>query len=182
VTEHTIRPIRAADLGTVAALNDAEVPRVSPLGRDALTEHLERCDLASVAVDGAGHLAGFVLALAPGRDYASLNYRYFVDRGTDFLYVDRVVVAPSHRRQGVARALYAAVVERAATDGREEVTCEVNVRPSNPASLAFHADLGFLEVGRQDTTGGTLTVALLAKPVAPPTPNRAVVSRAGGPR
>jgi uncharacterized protein len=179
----TIRPIGAADLLAIVALNDAEVPKVSPLGGDALAEHLERCELSVVAEDGAGQLAGFLLALAPGRDYASVNYRFFVDRGTDFLYIDRVVVAPSHRRQGVARRLYAAVVQRAAVDGREAVTCEVNVRPPNPASLAFHADLGFVEVGRQDTTGGTLTVALLAKPIGDPGPDvLGTTTRSGSPR
>jgi hypothetical protein len=36
-------------LDAVATLNDAEVPRVSPLGDDGLADHLPRCDLAVVA-------------------------------------------------------------------------------------------------------------------------------------
>ncbi len=159
-----VRPITHTDVDAVAALNDGEVPRVSPLGRDGLVAHLPRCDVALVAEDGDG-LAGFVLALAPGTDYDSVNYRFFAARGGDFLYVDRVVVAATHRRRGVGALLYDAVEERARATGRHEVTCEVNVRPLNEGSLAFHHARGFVEVGRQDTTGGTLTVALLAKPL-----------------
>ena len=68
------------------------------------------------------------------------------------MYVDRVVVDPKHRRKGIARALYEDLfaVARAAAD--EHVLCEVNLVPPNPVSDAFHASLGFREVGR-----GTLT-------------------------
>ena len=42
------------------------------------------------------------------------------------------------------------------------ITCEVNTRPANPDSMAFHERLGFREVGRQQTEGGAKEVALLA--------------------
>jgi predicted GNAT superfamily acetyltransferase len=45
------------------------------------------------------------------------------------------------------------------------VTCEVNLDPPNPRSLAFHERLGFREVGRQATKGGAFTVVLLAAAV-----------------
>jgi uncharacterized protein len=161
-----LRSIESGDLVVVAALNDAEVPRVSPLGVDGLAALLPACDLAVLAEDADGAVAGFVLAIAPGSAYASLNYRWFEARGTDHLYVDRIVVAPSHRRRGVAGVLADAVEQRARAAGRVEVTCEVNVAPPNPGSMAFHRARGFVEVGRQDTTGGTITVALLARPLA----------------
>ena len=161
-----LRPLVADDAQAVAALNDAEVPRVSHLGVEGLRAHLPRCAPALLAEDGDGRVAGFVLAVPPGTDYASVNYRWFEDRGTDHLYVDRVVVADRARRQGVGALLYAAVEEAARADGRDEVTCEVNVRPRNDASLAFHTARGYTEVGRQDTDGGDKTVALLAKPLA----------------
>lgn len=45
------------------------------------------------------------------------------------------------------------------------VTAEVNVDPPNPVSSAFHESMGFAEVGRQETYGGSVTVALMAAPV-----------------
>lgn len=159
-----LRPLEASDLRPGAALNDREVPRVSPLGVDGLRAQLPRCDVALVAVTDHA-IVGFVLALAPGANYDSVNYRWFEGRGTDHLYVDRVVVATAHRRRGIAGMLYDAVEARARETGRSEVTCEVNVRPPNRSSMAFHERRGFVEVGRQDTTGGTLTVAMLALPL-----------------
>ena len=160
-----LRPLGDADLAAIAAINDAEVPRVSHLGVEGLRAHLPRCAPALLAEDDDGRVAGFVLAVPPGVDYASANYRWFEDRGTDHLYVDRVVVAPHARRRGIAGLLYEVVEQTARDGGRWEVTCEVNVRPRNDASLAFHAARGYAEVGRQDTDGGAKTVALLAKPV-----------------
>jgi predicted GNAT superfamily acetyltransferase len=40
--------------------------------------------------------------------------------------------------------------------------CEVNVRPANPASLAFHTARGYRELGRLEH-GPEKVVALLAK-------------------
>lgn len=160
----TLRPITAADLPVLSAMNDAAAPAVNALGLDAFTAHVPRCDLAVVATDGA-ELLGFILALAPGADYASENYRWFSTHRPGSLYVDRVVVAPHAHGRGVGRALYQAVLDRAGQTGRPEVTCEVNLDPPNPRSLAFHDRLGFRQVGEQLTTGGTVRVALLARPV-----------------
>ncbi|TVP64116.1 MAG: GNAT family N-acetyltransferase [Nitriliruptor sp.] len=165
-----LRPLRPTDHAHLVALNDADVPRVGPLGRAGLDDLLPHCDLALVA-ERDGELAGFVLAIAPGAAYGSPNYRFFEARGTDHLYVDRLLTAPRHRRAGVASALSDAVEDRARATGRVEVTCEVNVRPANPASLAFHTARGFVEVGRQDTGGGAVTVALLARTLPPTEPN-----------
>lgn len=159
-----IRPLVARDVGAVTALNDAEVPRVGYLGGGGLEALLRHADQALVAeVDGG--VVGAAITIAPGADYASPNYRFFEQRGGDHLYLDRIVVAPAVRRRGIAGALWDAVERHALLTGRAEVTCEVNVRPANPASMALHLGRGFVEVGRQDTGGGALTVALLAKPV-----------------
>ena len=57
------------------------------------------------------------------------------------------------------------MLDRARALGLGEVTCEVNLEPPNPASLAFHARLGFRQVGEQVTKGGSVRVALLARAV-----------------
>jgi len=158
-----LRPYDPADLPALVAINDAAYPAVpiTPVDEFAALVALSRLTL--VADDGAP--AGFVIALAPGADYASENYRWFSARSSDFLYVDRIVLAERLRGQGVGPRLYAAVEETARADGLREVTCEVNVRPANPGSLAFHAREGFAEVGRQETKGGAVEVALLARSV-----------------
>ncbi|WP_395639339.1 GNAT family N-acetyltransferase [Pseudolysinimonas sp.] len=159
-----LRPYVSADLEALVAINDAATPAVPITPAAELAELIGSSRLTLVADDGA--VAGFVVALAPGLPYASENYTWFSARSSDFLYVDRIVLAPRLQGQGVGPRLYAAVEEAARADGATEITCEVNVRPPNPGSLAFHARLGFVEVGRQQTKGGANEVALLAMPVA----------------
>lgn len=159
-----LRPYTTADLDALVAINDGASPAVPITPAADLAELIAMSRLTVVADDGEP--AGFVVALAPGQAYASENYTWFSARSTDFLYVDRIVLAPRLQGQGVGPRLYAEVEDAARADGAREITCEVNVRPPNPGSLAFHARLGFREVGRQQTKGGTTEVALLAMPVS----------------
>lgn len=165
-----LRPCGPSDLDEVLALNERWVPHVGRVTAEELAAVVADCSLALVARDGTGALAGFVLVLAPGAPYGSPNYRFFEERarrdGTGaFRYVDRVAVSPDSQGSGVGRRLYDAVVEHARAAGATEVTCEVNLDPPNPDSQAFHAALGFVEVGRQWTHGGTTRVQLLARSV-----------------
>lgn len=159
----TLRPYDPADLDALAAINDAAHPAVPITPPEELAALIAMSRLALVADDGAP--AGFVIALAPGQPYASENYTWFSARSDRFLYVDRIVLASRLQGRGVGPRLYAAVEEAARADGATEITCEVNVRPANPGSLAFHARLGFVEVGRQETKGGSTEVALLSRSV-----------------
>ena len=158
-----------ADLPVLLELNTAAAPAVNVIPAEELAELVAHSALA-LAVDDDGP-AGLVVALPPGLDYASENYTWFSARAvaaaTDFLYIDRIVVAERLRGTGLGRRLYEAVFATAAEEGRDEVLCEVNVRPPNPGSMRFHLGLGFVEVGRQTTKGGAVEVALLARPVGP---------------
>lgn len=164
-----VRPVADDDLTALAALNDAAVPAVNHLGLDRFTTHVPECDLAVVAPDDSGRPAGFLLALAPGARYASENYRWFETHRPGSLYVDRIVVAPHAHGRGLGRALYDAAFARAAELALAEVTCEVNLDPPNPGSIAFHGRLGFVQIAEQVTKGGTVRVALMARTVGPAT-------------
>lgn len=154
------RPLTSTDVPVLARLNDAAAPAVNVLG-EAFGRHASACDLSVVVDDDEGP-AGFLLALGPGASYDSENYRWFSAHRPASLYVDRVVVAPRAHGRGLGRGLYEAVVQHARRHGLAEVTCEVNLDPPNPGSLAFHQRLGFTRVGEQVTKGGAVRVALLA--------------------
>ena len=89
----------------------------------------------------------FLLAFDQKVRYDSPNFLWFRSRYPRFVYVDRIVVASAARGRGYARRLYDDLFRHAVDAGHERVVCEVNARPPNPASDAFHAALGFVEVG-----------------------------------
>lgn len=158
-----IRPYEAADLDALVAINDGAYPAVPITPAAELSELIASSTLTLVVDDGEP--AGFVVALGPGLGYTSENYTWFSARSQRFLYVDRIVLAPHAQGKGVGPRLYDAVDDVARGQGATEVFCEVNLQPPNPGSLAFHARIGFTEVGRQLTKGGAVEVALLARPV-----------------
>ena len=106
--------------------------------------------------------AAFLIAFDERADYASENFRWFRDRFSRFVYVDRVVVAPAHRGKGLARMLYADLFEAVRAAGQSLVVCEVNSDPPNPASDAFHDALGFVEVGQAVLAGKGKVVRYLS--------------------
>jgi predicted GNAT superfamily acetyltransferase len=159
----TIRPFAAGDVQAAVALNNANVPELNELDADEVARLAAMAERSLVAeIDGA--FAGFCWAIGPGQPYSSLNYGWFSRTYDDFVYLDRIAVSPEFRRFGIGRAFYRALVED--FTGRWPVlTCEVNLRPRNDASLEFHHSIGFREVGQQETDGGAKTVSLLALPL-----------------
>lgn len=154
----TLRSVTLSDLPALLELNNAAVPAVNALDLAQLTELV---NLSAVALTVEA-LECLLVALRPGLPYASANYRWFSERYPDFLYVDRVVVAPESRDAGLGTELYAAVQKHAQALGAPRVTCEVNVVPPNPGSQRFHERLGFATVGRLRSDGGK-EVGMLAK-------------------
>jgi Predicted acetyltransferase, GNAT superfamily len=61
--------------------------------------------------------------------------------------------------------LYRAVEDEARRQGASAVTCEVNLEPPNPGSLAFHHREGFRDLDTQATKGGAVVVQLMAKEI-----------------
>jgi predicted GNAT superfamily acetyltransferase len=116
-----------------------------------------------MVVERDGEVAAFALAIAPGTDYNSENYRWFGEHFERFLYLDRIAVAAAERRRGLGALLYD-VMESAAVPFQRMV-CDVNIKPPNEVSLAFHAARGYERVGRLEHPGKT--VALLAKELSP---------------
>ncbi len=153
-----------ADVPRLVELNDAASPAV-PITTEAEMAALLDTAGFTLAARERGVLIGFVIGMRAGSDYASENYRFFDSRGSDFLYIDRIVIDGSRRGVGTGRALYDAVFALARAEALREVTCEVNLDPPNPESLAFHSRLGFERIGEQETKNGRVTVALLAATV-----------------
>lgn len=140
-----IRELASTDLSAVLALNNVAVPAVNPHDANSLEALVDTADRCWV-VDDAGTLGGLLVSFAPGADYASRNYSWLSERYDNFGYVDRIVVAATHRRLGVAGRLYNTLAHHAASHGRDRLLCEVNLDPPNPQSIAFHTATGWVPI------------------------------------
>jgi uncharacterized protein len=156
-----IRDVRANELDSVLALNNAAGPNILPLDAAGLRFFAEHAVYFRVAeVDG--HIAGFLIALTQDAPYTSSNFLWFRDRFPEFLYIDRIVVASTRRGAGVGRVFYADVTSFAEVRV-PQLTCEVFLEPRNDVAVLFHGTYGFHEVGQQVMGGVDRRVSLLAK-------------------
>ncbi len=149
------------DHDAVLELNETNVAVLSPMDAERLAWIAGLASAALVAEDDEGVL-GFCLAVPAGTAYDSAFYAWFGGRFADFLYLDRVAVGDRARRRGVGTLLYDAAEAAARPHGR--MTCEVNVRPANEASLGFHRARGYAALEeRPADASGDKRVVMLAK-------------------
>jgi predicted GNAT superfamily acetyltransferase len=132
------------DRAGVLALNLASETETSPLDAPALEGLLEAA--FHVGLRDAGRTA-VLIAFDQDAAYGSPNFLWFRERYRRFVYVDRIIVSAAARGQGHARSLYEEFFAAARAAGHDLACCEVNIEPPNPGSDAFHAALGFVEVG-----------------------------------
>ena len=149
---------------TLLALNNAHAQELSWLEPERLEHMVGQAFLAR----RIGNLDAYLLAFDQDADYDSPNFLWFRTRYPRFVYVDRIVVVASARGRGCARRLYRDLFEHAESAGHERVVCEVNISPPNPASDAFHAALGFAEVGSASVHEGRKTVRYLLRTLTAP--------------
>jgi uncharacterized protein len=159
--------IEATDLAgpggeALLALNNAHAVELSWLEPERLAHMIGQAFLAR----RVGAADAFLIAFDQDADYDSPNFLWFRERYPRFVYVDRIVVSGEARGRGLARELYAQLFEAAADADHDRIVCEVNADPPNPASDAFHAGLGFVEVGSAAIHDGRKTVTYLERRLA----------------
>ncbi len=164
--DQAIHSVAAADVSqaqplgrALLALNNAHARELSWLEPARLEYLVDEALLAR----RIGELDAFLLVFDQDARYDSPNFLWFRARYPRFVYVDRIVVASTARGRGCARRLYDDLFEYAVRSGHDRVVCEVNQNPPNPASDAFHAALGFAEVGIASVYDGSRTVRYLSR-------------------
>ena len=163
--EITIRRANEEDYPFILRVNEENVEVLSPMDQEKLQFFADRAELVQVAeIDG--ERAAFLIGLREGdQEYGSENYKWFSAKYPKFLYVDRIVIDEPFRSKGLGRALYEGVFEHARKDDVHVVTAEIDTIPYNEASLKFHEEMGFKEVGEQFVRDNTIKVSLQAREV-----------------
>lgn len=136
-----------ADLPAITDLLNAEVRGGTALWTE---QELPAEDRASWLAD---RLDRFALLVARTPEFAGFaTYGSFRDKDGYRLTVEHsVYVTPSHRGQGIARALMAPLIERARSQGLHAMIGAVET--GNTASLALHKSMGFEQVGTLPQVG-----------------------------
>jgi predicted GNAT superfamily acetyltransferase len=153
------RPEPIADrlMPAILALNNAHATELSSFNAEQLQSLIGQAFYAR-HIDNAG---GFLISLDETADYHSPNYLWFRPRYSHFVYIDRVVVTLLMRGRGFARRLYSDLFDYARAAHHRLIVCEINVEPPNPVSDAFHAAMGFDEVGSAPSTMGPKQCGIL---------------------
>ncbi len=157
-----IRDFTAQDLAIIHATNETNLPHVNSLNMAQFTELANKTAYFKVATLD-GKIAGFLMAMTPKADYASDNYQWFSHEYEDFIYVDRIITLDHARGHGVGSALYHDIESYCRNHQISRICCEVNIRPANEASIAFHEKRGYKQVNTQATEGGKKSVSLRVK-------------------
>ena len=142
-----IRQAQVSDFPRILQINATEEEKTSRIDLDRIAQLDLWSDYHKVAMMD-DEVVGFLLVMSEASDYDGDNFRWFVERYSRFLYVDRIVIDRTSARRGVGSALYSDLIQFAATQSWSTLCCEINVSPPNPVSHAFHAHFGFKEVGR----------------------------------
>ena len=164
--DHDVWPVDPSDILTTGssgkdllALNNAHARDLSWLEPKRFVYLLGEAFLAR----RIGHADALLLAFDQDANYDSPNFLWFRSRYSRFVYVDRIVVAPAARGTRSCPTSLPRFVRAGVAAGHERVVCEVNSYSPNPASDAFHAALGFVEVGSAAIHGGGKVVRYFSR-------------------
>ena len=147
-------------LNSIYDLNQLNTPEVGSLDSIEYFKNLLTLSSKNLFVLLGNEIVGFIVCFREGSSYSSLNYKFFSENETKFLYIDRVVIKDAYRRKGIGLNLYQ-YIESIAMEENIPLCCEVNTRPLNKVSIDFHTNFGFKEIGNYDS--GTGSVAYFRK-------------------
>jgi predicted GNAT superfamily acetyltransferase len=143
----TLRRAEDTDLEAVLQLNEMSVPAVNSVDLEQMRWFAANAAYFSVAMHNE-QFAGFLIGMRPGTTYASPNYRWFCENYEDFGYIDRIAIAASARRLGLATRLYRDF-EASLPPCVGVLTCEVNVVPPNESTCGFTKITAFVRSARK---------------------------------
>ena len=162
--DFTISETISDELPLIVKMNQEALPAVSSVNINDMNHFLTIVDyFCSLKIEKK--LVGFLIALSPGKEYQSVNYKWFEKRFDSFMYVDRIVIDPSYQGNGLGKSFYNDLADFS-NNKTDRITCEVNIRPKNEGSMIFHEKYGFVQVGTQTTENGKKEVSLMEYKIA----------------
>lgn len=140
-----LRTLVPQDIPSIWKINQEGLPGTGDVTEEEVTELMSLSEI-SLGIFDADKLLGFVLCLLPKTSYGSLNYAWFNERYSDFIYVDRIAVSQNERNKNIGTQLYHEVINYSQQHNCP-IAAEVSLNPPNPGSMRFHERHAFVEVG-----------------------------------
>ena len=141
-----IGPILKSHHAKILQMNEEFVHWLSPLDEDELIDLLGLAHYKKQIHEADGALIGY----AHDVDYDHKNLQWLRARFDSFYYIDRIILNSSAQGKGYGKQLYADFEAEARARSLPRLVCEVNTKPNNPRSHAFHEQLGFTALGDVD--------------------------------
>ena len=157
----TIGIPNANDIRLLYELNQQNIPELGSLDDADQLKSLIEIAFLTIILKHKNQIIGFCLLFREGSSYNSPNYIYYNTKYDKFIYVDRVVVSSDFTNNGGGKLIYNQVF-KIAVEENLTVCCEVNEKPLNEISLAFHKKLGFYKTHEKEYP--KKKVAFLEKP------------------
>lgn len=156
-----LRNATTEDINDIIQINEEAIPAVNSVSYKAFLNFYKKRMYFKVAVDINNIICGFLLVLPSGLDYKSLNYKWFTERYSKFVYIDRIAVSEKSRNMGIGKSLYLDLEK--SLNEYDKIACEFNIEPPNLISKYFHESLNYQNVGYQYTENNTKRVSLMIK-------------------
>ena len=141
-----IGPILKSHHITILRMNEEFVHWLSPLDKNGLSNLLALSHYKKQIHDAAGVLIGY----AHDVNYDHKNLKWLRARFDQFYYIDRIILSAAAQGKGFGKQLYADFEAEARAKNLPRLVCEVNTKPNNPGSHAFHERLGFTALADVD--------------------------------
>jgi len=139
--------IRTEHYLQILKVNAEYVYWLSPLDEARLKWVLERADYAKQIDNAQAVLFGYPYDV----NYPDhINIQYLSQHIENYFYIDRIVIDSASQGKGYGRQLYEDIIRHAREGGYEYLACEVNTKPNNPGSHAFHLKMGFEVLGDEE--------------------------------
>ena len=132
-------------LKKIFELNQENSPEVGSLSSIEYLEKLIQLSSYQFYVSKDNEITGFIICFREKSLYDSPNYKFFSNTESKFLYIDRIAIKDSYRRQGIGKSFYE-LIEKIAIENEMPLCCEVNTLPENLISIKFHEDFGFKKI------------------------------------
>jgi hypothetical protein len=161
-TDTRVRGVHDEDFESIVTVNKMSRPGVAALDRQAI-QHLWSLGADILVAELQGSVAGYLIALSSDAGYEAEEFLWYRRKLEEpFFYIDQIATNARFRQRGVATALYQAFMDFGREQGISTYCCEVNLKPPNPISLAFHRRLGFCMIDTLDIAADRRVALLMS--------------------